>query len=205
MNSPLPPYTLLGLVALNLTGCATQPSFDCAQPLGSVAALICRQPDLSALDAELAGVYHSARERAPAAQQAQLTTSQQDWRTERDECWQSEREYNCIADSYRYRIAALQALYGLRHTSGPFVYRCDQTEGDRVTITYYATEPASAVATRADQTHVLFMQPSTTGARYSGDNVSLWIQGEEAVIRWGYEGYGNPEMRCRIEPLSGNY
>jgi len=188
--------------ALLLGGCvgAPQPSFDCRQPLGSVEALICQQEDLALLDRQLEQTLHSALQRLTPPQQQHLRSGQRDWLQQRDDCWNSDMQATCIAASYRYRIAELQARYALVHTSGPFHYRCDHTDGDRVTATFYATDPASAVATRGDDTQVLFLQSGDHGAQYQGGYVSLWVHGDEALIRWGPQAYGNPEMRCRIDP-----
>jgi heat shock protein HslJ len=65
---------------------------------------------------------------------------------------------------------------------------------DEVIATYFQTDPPSLIAERGDQTSLMFLEPSASGARYVGRNESLWEHQGEATVVWGYQ---EPEMRCR--------
>lgn len=193
-------YPVPVLAALAMIGCAQQPSFDCRAATGSVETLICQQPDLAVLDRRMARVYSDAQQVALASMQQPLAAEQRGWIKGRNDCWKSAMPIQCIGESYRYRIAELQARFDLLLGTGPYLYRCDDTEGDEVTALFYNSDPATARVTRGDESQVLFLEPSGSGAKYQGGNAMLWTQGNEALIRWGFEGYGNPEMHCEIQP-----
>lgn len=196
--SRLVPWVGLGL----FSGCALQngPSFNCQTATSSVEALICQQPDLAYLDRQLDTTLRSSRIRIQPSEQQRLDSEQQRWLEQRDQCWGGDMPIFCITTHYRYRIAQLQARYALVETTGPFIYQCDDSEGDLVVAMFYATDPPTAIATRGTQTAELYLQPSGSGARYEGEDVTLWSRGDEAEIRWGFQALGNPAMNCKINP-----
>ncbi|WP_210397417.1 MliC family protein [Motiliproteus sediminis] len=193
----------LGTIALGgllAGGCAQQPSFDCSAATGSVETLVCQQPDLAALDRRLARAFAGAVQVVPPGHLDKLQAEQRGWIKGRDDCWKSAMPIQCIDESYRYRIAELQSRFDLLQATGPFIYLCDDSEGDQVSALYYNSDPATAKVSRGDQDQILFLVPSGSGAKYEGSNIMLWTQGNEALIRWGFEGYGNPIMHCEIQP-----
>ena len=100
---------------------AAGPSFDCAKAgPGSVEATICADDqELPALDRKLADVYAQATEKAVNEQPPRLKAEQRGWIKGRNDCWKSDDLRRCVADSYRLRIAELQARYRLVAGIGP--------------------------------------------------------------------------------------
>jgi uncharacterized protein len=172
---------------------AASPSFDCRQARGSVQALICRDDALSALDRQLVHTYAEARRHAPEERHPALRGEQRAWLKVREACWKADDQRACVETSYRHRIAELQARHRLVAAAGSARYACDDRPGDIVTATFFKTEPQTVVAHRGDETALLFVAPSGSGARYVGANETLWEHQGEARIRWGRDA---PEMAC---------
>lgn len=186
------------LLTLPLTSfaAAQAPAFDCSKVAeGSIEALVCQTPDLSALDRQMAEVYQQASAKTGAPQPSQLKAEQRGWIKGRDECWKDDDKPRCVADSYRLRIAELQARYQLLPGKGPVVYVCQGQAGKDVTATFYPTEPATAVVEFAGSTSLMYQQQAASGARYAGSNESLWEHQGEARVVWGYDA---PEMQCTV-------
>ncbi|MFO1066976.1 MAG: MliC family protein [Geminicoccaceae bacterium] len=177
---------------------ADGPSFDCGKvEAGSIEALVCGDAGLSALDRQLATVFAAAKARAGNEHPAVLVPEQRGWIKGRDDCWKATDPKACVADAYRQRIVELQARYRLVEAKGPFSFVCGDSPADEVTVTYFATEPSSLIAERGDQTSLMLVAPSGSGARYVGRNESFWEHQGEATVVWGY---GAPELRCRLRP-----
>jgi uncharacterized protein len=172
---------------------AASPSFDCRQPRGSVPALICRDDALAALDRKLMRTYAEARRHAPDERRPALRGEQRGWLKERDACGKTDVPRACVEASYTHRIAQLQARWRLVPVAGSARYACDDRPGDIVTATYFTTDPPTLVARRGDETALMFVAPSGSGARYEGPDEMLWEHQGEARIRWGA---GAPEMQC---------
>jgi len=87
---------------------APGPSFDCAavEP-GSIAALVCADAGLAALDRKLAGVYAASLAKATNEHPPVLQAEQRGWIKGRDECWKSDDERECVRTEYRRRTAEL--------------------------------------------------------------------------------------------------
>lgn len=99
---------------------AAGPSFDCKKAeVGSVEEMICKDPELSALDGKMAEVYKAAAEKATNEHPLVLKTEQRDWIKERNECWKNNDRRGCVEPEYR-RIAELPTRYRLITGKGPF-------------------------------------------------------------------------------------
>lgn len=189
-----------GLALLCLTlgpaRAADGPAFDCHKVAdGSIAALICASPPLSALDRQLATVYAAATRKAANEHPPTLKAEQRGWIKGRDECWKSDDKTGCVREAYRQRIAELQARYRLVEARGPFHYRCAGQPGNELVVTFFATEPATLIAERGDSVSLMYSQPSGSGARYEGRNESFWEHHGEARVRWGADA---AEMDCSV-------
>jgi len=125
-----------------------------------------------------------------------LRAEQRGWIKGRNDCWKSVDPRLCVATEYRLRIAELQARYGLAEGIGPIHYRCDGSQGQPVIVHYFHTDPPTARAEYGDDHAILYRQPTGSGAKYEGRNISLWEHHGEATIVWGY---GAAELRCRVE------
>ncbi|MBX3610877.1 MAG: MliC family protein [Hydrogenophaga sp.] len=170
------------------------PSFDCkAVPPASVAAQVCADASLAALDRRLAWVYQAALKRARNEHPPVLKAAQRGWVKGRDDCWKAAEPGACVRDAYVQRIAELQARYRLIPPTATVTWQCNGRAADEVIATYFRTEPPTLIAERGDSVSLMFVQPSASGARYQGRNESLWEHQGEATITWGF---GAPEMRC---------
>lgn len=187
--------SLAVLLPLNSLAATAAPTFDCTQASeGSIEALICQSPDLSALDQEMGEVYRQAAAKALHQHPPLLKAEQRGWIKGRDDCWKAADKALCVTDSYRLRIAELQARYQLIPGTGPVFYQCDEQPAKEVIATFYPTEPATAVVAFGDSTALMYQQPAASGARYAASNESFWEHQGEARVVWGY---GAPEMQCK--------
>jgi len=170
------------------------PSFDCNRvETGSIAAQVCVDPQLAALDRHLADVYAAAQSRASNEHPPVLRAEQRGWIKGRDDCWKSDDQAGCIRESYRLRIAELQARYRLVPFTGPVFYTCEGNPAHEVVATFFRTEPATLIAELGDSVSLMIIQRSASGAKYRGRNESLWEHQGEARITWGYDA---PEWLC---------
>lgn len=177
---------------------AAGPSFDCATVrASSMADLVCRDEALARLDRTLAEVYAKASVLAKTQRPRRLAAEQRGWIKGRDDCWKSDPPRACVEDSYRRRIAELQARYRLVEGTGPVRYICDGSTANEVVAWFFETDPPTAMAEYGDATSLMFRQPAASGARYEGRNESLWEHPGEATIRWGF---GAHDMRCARRP-----
>lgn len=175
---------------------ASTPSFDCAKVnVGSIEDMVCQDAGLIKLDQQLAEVYSQALEKAKNEQPPTLKAMQRGWVKGRNDCWKSDDKHACIESSYQTRIAELQAQYRLVEMTGLVSYACDGNPANEVVVTYFKTEPATLIAERGDQTSLMFVQSSGSGAKYQGRNESLWEHQGEAKVVWGYD---TPEMTCKL-------
>jgi uncharacterized protein len=173
---------------------AAGPSFDCSKAQkGSIEELICKDEELSALDRKMATVYAEAVQKAKNEHPPLLRAEQRGWIKGRNDCWKSADQRECVDQSYRRRIAELQARYRLVPANGPFWYSCDGDPRNEVVITFFKTDPPALEAERGDQVSLMYLEPSASGSKYQGRNESFWEHQGEATIVWGY---GAPEMHC---------
>ncbi len=169
-------------------------SFNCGKiEVGSIESLVCQDSNLASLDRRMAEVYAAAARKAANEHPPVLKAEQRGWIKGRNECWKSDDKRQCVAESYRLRIAELQARYRLVAPSPVVLFACDGNPANVVVVTFFQTEPPSLIAERGDSVSLMFQQPAASGAKYEGRNEMFWEHHSEARIRWGY---GAPEMRC---------
>ena len=178
-------------------GAAAAPSFDCRKAAGAIEQMICSDDGLAALDSELAEVYAAAAQKAVNEHPPVLKAGQRGWIKGRNDCWKRADKRQCVEQSYRRRIAELQARYRLVPANGPFWYACDGDPRNEVVVTFFKTNPPTLEAERGDRVALMYLVPSGSGSKYQGRNESLWEHQGEATIVWGY---GSPAMRCRKKP-----
>lgn len=195
---------LLGpLIFAPLLACAATPSFDCAKAHGAAEQLICENAGLAALDNELAALYPKAIANFSAEQAKTEKAMQRGWIKGRNECWKDRDPRQCIDASYQMRITELQVKGGQLTVPTPVDYQC----GNKVTLSTYfyndAKLPAAVInlSEGDSQQQVLsYEAPSASGARYEGQNLSLFTKGDEASL----ERYGQPTLSCTEIPTKGN-
>lgn len=204
-NSLVPPRTeaawcgyIDSLTRARTASGANAPAFACSKVRpGSAEAVVCNDPELSALDRKLAGVYAAAKRKAVNEHPPTLKAEQRGWISGRDECWKSPDMRVCVRDEYVSRIAALQARYRLVKLNGPVRLACEGDPRNEVFVTYFETEPPTLIAERGDQVSLMYLQSGEDSQRYVGRNESVVQRGGEALVTWGYQA---PTMHCVGHP-----
>lgn len=193
-------FGVMGLLVLSVAevAVAQTPTFDCKKASGDIEQLICADSELGALDRMLSVVYAAAMRKAGNERPPTLKAEQRGWVKGRNDCWKAEERRQCVAGSYRLRIAELQARYRLIPVSASAIFVCDGNPRNEVIAHFFQTDPLSLIAERGDSLSLMFQQPAASGARYQGRNESLWEHQGEATVVWGY---GAPEMRCRQQHI----
>lgn len=91
---------------------AQGPSFSCKGIReGSMEERICKSPELSALDRQMAKTWSAALEKS--GSDKKLKATQRGWIKGRDECWKETDHDACIKTQYQQRLSELQKAYGL--------------------------------------------------------------------------------------------
>jgi uncharacterized protein YecT (DUF1311 family) len=87
------------------------PSFDCSKAAGQVEHLICSDPELAALDVELARLYQAVSAEVAGRELKRLRTYQRGWIKGRNDCWKAVGVgvRACVEASYRDRIRELRS------------------------------------------------------------------------------------------------
>ena len=167
---------------------ARGPAYDCSASEHEIEDLVCDNPALSALDRRLADVYSQAMEvlddvADSAAAARYLVSEQRGWIKGRNECWKAPDRVGCTRDSYRTRIAGLQARYMLLEGGEPVFFECD--DNSELVATFVPTDPATVRLERGDAVKVGWQVPAASGARYEADfGVTFWTRGNEAMVSW---------------------
>lgn len=185
-----------GLALMGGDLAAAEPSFDCAKARGTVERMICGDADLAALDVELARVYRLARGGAA------LVAEERAWIAARDGC----ADRDCAREAYAARITALRlsrpgaARDEAGISVGPFLARCEGTDTP-ITVTFF-NGPESIVYLRGrDQSRVLAVGRSASGARYVGDGPEgetvFWVKGDSAR----FDRPGAASLTCALVPM----
>lgn len=186
-------FLLLSLLAVNAE--AAGPSFNCKKvEAGSIEEMICKDAQLSALDAKMAEVYQAAAKKATNEHPPILKSEQRGWIKGRDECWKSDDQRACVETEYIQRIAELQARYRLLPGKGPVFFACDNDPRNELIVTFFPTDPPTLIAERGDSVSLMYQQPAASGTRYQGRNETFWEHQGEAKVTWGY---GAKEMTCK--------
>ena len=170
---------------------SAKPSFDCATARHEVEELICADPELAALDVKLAGVFQSALKKVEAMpntapQIRHMKAYELRWsRDERNECAKSKNAKECTAESYRYRIADLQARFFLVSSKSPAVYMCRDNPKNELIVTYVESEPATIRLDHAGKTAITFKDDEGDGKRFDNpQGVSFEVEGDMALVNW---------------------
>ena len=185
-----------GAVAASADG----PSFDCAEADGSIEEMICTDPELAALDRQLALVYGQAVAAiealdAPGNSLAELRTYQRGWIKGRNECWKAGDQQACVAAGYEQRIATLQTEWNLVPHGEPVFYTCNDNSADEIVATFYEATLPTVRLERGDRTEVGLQRPAASGARYEAPfGIIFWIKGQDAQVEWP-EG---TSFHCRV-------
>lgn len=155
-------------------------SFDCARSKAGIEATICADPDLAALDREMARLYARAGSEKPGDT---LKGLQRDWLARRNACAGAGSPVECLKAAYVERIHDLRVSYAAARTpdgisQGPDVWVCaDDTRLNLLHINTYKpmvlldSDAGQVLLTRAD---------GTTGSRYAGGGYEFWQTGTEA-------------------------
>lgn len=191
---------LLGTLLLApLLAAAATPSFDCAKAHSAAEQLVCQDAGLAALDNELAALYPKAMSQMSAEQQKTEKAIQRGWIKGRNDCWKAKDLRQCVEESYQLRITELQIKGGQLRVPSPVDYQC----ANNVTLSTYfyneAKRPAAMInlSEGNNQQQVLAYQtPSASGARYEGQNLTLFTKGSDARL----ERYGEPTLSCKDLP-----
>ncbi|WP_460427035.1 MliC family protein [Azotobacter armeniacus] len=175
-------------------------SFKCGEEISSsLEAMICKDQALSALNRKMAEVYSAAQKKASGENPPLLEEQQRSWIEKRNDCEKAGEPPQCLQESYTQRIVELQARYALVSVSGVFTYTCDDDQNKVIQASFYKTDPPSLYAEYGDQNSVMIAQPSTSGAKYAGQNeTTLWEHDNKALVTWGYD---MPVMKCVKTPL----
>jgi len=183
-----------------------QPSFDCARADSSATELICTDPDLAALDRELARLYERARA-APAMSEAErktLVATQRGWIKGRDDCWKADDLRQCVLATTLMRIHELRGLG--EHvrggsdpvSTGPFALDCDDAQ-IQASVSFMTPGAAHAYLQWNTEGIALSATPVASGMRYEGrfldTPVVLWTKRDEARIEHGTD----PARTCRLK------
>ncbi|HEH9406339.1 TPA: MliC family protein [Aeromonas bestiarum] len=182
---------------------AATPSFDCAKAAGATETLICKDAALAALDNELAALYPKALANLSPEQLKTEKAMQRGWIKGRNDCWKAKDLRQCVEENYQQRITELQIKGGQLTVPTPVDYQC----GKNVTLSTYfyndAKLPAAVINLSegdSQQQVLAYEAPSASGARYEGQNLSLFTKGTEASL----ERYGQPTLSCTEIPTKGN-
>ena len=194
---------LLGpLLFAPLLACAATPSIDCAKAAGAAETLICKDAALAALDNELATLYPKALANLSPEQLKTEKAMQRGWIKGRNDCWKAKDLRQCVEENYQQRITELQIKGGQLMVTTPVDYQCD----NKVTLStnFYndAKLPAAVINLSegdSQQQVLAYEVPSASGARYEGQNLSLFTKGDEASL----ERYGQPALNCTVIPAKG--
>ena len=174
---------------------ADGPAFDCKKAEGEVPQLICKNPELAALDRNLDEVYRAALSKAKKSKD-ELRAEQRGWVTARDECGKEPNTLEiCVRRNYQQRTGELQARYELVPAKGPYTFGCGADPDDVVIVKYFHTEPASARLERGDRTVVTWLEPAPRGAKFVGPEAMFWNKGTAAQIEW----FG-AKRSCEVRP-----
>ena len=192
---------LIGSPALATDG----PSFNCAKASSSAEELICKTPELAALDLRLAERFTAAlttiRALDTGAEEAEtdLRATQRGWIKGRDECWKSDTEMDCVRQSYLTRENELVALWMLEKPTAIAIWTCDGNPANEVVTVFFDTELPSVRFERGDQIDAGSLSPTGSGSRYDGRfGRYIWIKGDEAIYR--DPGSDQTDLSCEARP-----
>ncbi len=170
---------------------ASAPSFDCRKPRNSSAEeLVCRDPELAALDRRMAVVYAAALKKAASEKPPLLKALQRGWVKGRDDCWKEADRRACVKDRYVRWSAELEAKYRLVPARGPAYFTCENNRANELVVTRFTTDPPTLIAERGDESSLMFrdIPPRGGAVSWSGRNESI-VEEANGTMRvvWGYQ------------------
>lgn len=126
-----------------------QPSFDCSNVRSeSTEALICGDPELSALDREMDRLYSKVREQTSAEDFRIIRAYQIGWVKGRNESWKVDNPREFVLEEYRERISVLKVQAGEVEVPPPVSYKCTGGKFQDLTAVFYDIDPPVGVFTR---------------------------------------------------------
>ena len=167
-----------------------RPSFDCETATRAVETMVCEDRELAELDVKLAGVFESALKKIAAMpntapQIRHMKAYQLRWSRERNECSKSKDARDCTLESYRYRIADLQARFFLADSKSPAVYLCRNNPKSELIVTFIESDPATVRLDRGGKTAITFRDDGGDGKRFDNpQGVSFETEGDMALVTW---------------------
>lgn len=165
-------------------------SFDCDRAMGQAQELICGDPNLAAMDREIARLSALAME--PAAQA--------EWVQQREGCDKADELRHCVM------AAAMLKIHRLRHGSeaarardglsvGPVAYRCTGLDAPLL-ATFVNSDPGAVALEWGGQAIAIDRAAAASGARYDGrwdgEAYGFWSKGKEATLTIP----GNGDFQC---------
>lgn len=167
-----------------------KPSFDCSTASHAIEKLVCNDRDLADLDVKLAGVFESALKKVEAMpntapQIRHMKAYELRWSRQRNECAKSSDARECTVESYRERIADLQARFFLVKSKSPSVYLCRNNPKNEMIVTYLESDPPTVRLDKAGKTTITFQDEDEDGKRFTNaDGVSFETEGDMALVTW---------------------
>lgn len=167
-----------------------KPSFDCDTAKRAIETMVCEDRELAELDVKLAGVFESALKKIAAMPNTapeirHMKAFQLRWSRERNECAKSKDARACTLESYRYRIADLQARFFLAESKSPAVYLCHNNPRSELIVTFVESDPASVRLDRGGKTAITFRDDGGDGKRFDNpQGVSFETEGDLALVNW---------------------
>lgn len=169
---------------------AAAPSFDCAKAGSEAEKLVCKDPELAALDRTLADDYQKALSR-PGSDKDMLLSTQNGWVSGRDDCWKEADLGRCVREAYLTRIFELRSTDGAVQEAPVVSYDCP--DGRALTAQFYNdVDPQVAVLKLGADTAITFAQPAASGARYGRTGVDFWEHQGEVKVN-----FSGDEFTCR--------
>lgn len=155
-------------------------SFDCGRANGQAQELVCSDPNLAAMDREVARLATLAAEPAGQAQYAQ----------QRDNCWKSDELQHCVMAAAMIEIHRLrkglqigQPAEGL--STGPTAYSCKSIAGP-VRATFVNSDPGAVAIEWGGEIIAIDHVQTASGTRYdgrwNGQSYAFWNKGEEVTF-----------------------
>lgn len=185
----------VGLIAqAGFADTAAVPSFSCEAAESDAEKAICSDPQLAALDVELARLYGLAVS-GPTMEDARLATlkaTQRGWLKGRDDCWKEPDHFaGCLAAQYTMRIDELRSGYAdaraqddAGRSLGPLAYRCDGLDA-LVSLVLVQSDPQTISLRWRDVWVTATQTPAASGAKFiaDGDSPTLfWMKGNTALF-----------------------
>lgn len=167
------------------------PSFDCQAAESDAEALVCEDPDLAAIDRELARLYALAEAAESGDGLAILRATQRGWIRGRDDCWKAAGTLaDCVRDTYALRIAELRQGYAAARagdgpSAGPYPYVCEGLDVP-LSTTFVDAGTSLVVVEQGEIAVTLPLAPAASGARYAGQTyagpMEFWADGDGALF-----------------------